>query len=110
MTPGLKYYPPQPRRHEEEILIPYISVIPFTDVIHMLSEWILVGTAVIIVVGIGLPYYQARRSEDQWEVFRGEVLRRLPPTPAEDTPLLSPPPGTVSIGEEDMYLIVIFAI
>ena len=93
----------------------------------MLSEWILVGTAVIIVVGIGLPYYQARRSEDRWEVFRGEVLRRLPPPPPEDTPhnpphppagtssrppryILSPPPGTVLIGKEDMYLIVIFTI
>lgn len=73
-------------------LIPYISLIPFTDIIHMLRDWLLIGTSVIILTGVGLSYYESRkgrmesrrseaRSEARWEEFRVELLCRVPEPP-----------------------------
>ena len=54
----------------------------------MLSDWILIGTATLILCGAVVSFLQGRRAEEraereerQWGRFREELLRRFRPAP-----------------------------
>ena len=50
----------------------------------MLSDWILIGTATLILCGAVVSFLQGRRAERaerRWGEFREELLRRFPPAP-----------------------------
>ena len=91
MAPKLGYYPLSlGDMKRKSKLIPYISLIPFTDIIYMLSDWVVIGTAGVIIVGIGIASWQSKKDRKESRDYRGEVLRLLrwlpvPPSPTPET-------------------------
>ena len=70
---------------QETKLIPYISLIPFTNVIHILSDRVLVATLAVIIVGVIIALYEAVANR------KGRQETKAVP-PAITAPRPSPPP------------------